>query len=233
MANAKQPEVFVGIDRDNTLIFDAKGGYFGSETDWRYHLRFIDGVVEGLTLLSERADICLAVVSNQVGVAKGVLTEQRIAEIHGEMDVRLRGDGITIGSWAFSPYVFSKDAKRWEERDVRTINYDYVIEENDLRAEMIKPGIGLLKAAALEMGIRWESLSSVWMIGDRISDVWTGLNAGGRGILVNHPDIIRSQTHFDDLAGLEAMDQDRVYHTENFMEAAKIILANESPKLSP
>ena len=77
-----------------------------------------------------------------------------------------------------------------------------------------KPGPGMLLQAATEIGLE---LADSWMVGDLISDVLAGLNAGCRSILV-----ASGQTT---LAGLEAQSSTGSYLTvSDFAAAVEMIL---------
>jgi len=223
----EQIKILVGVDRDNTINQD-KESYFGSKDNWRQELEFVPGAVEGLRMLSNDPRIAIAVLTNQVGVAKGVLTEARVQEMHQYMNKLLKEQGVKIDSWHYCPFSLPRGANRWEKKRVETVNYNYVVEKGDLRSKLIKPDFGMLKEAAEELGLEWDVLS-LYVIGDRAGDVQTGINAGGSGILVNNPDIIRGPSNFDKTGKVEAMLEDpiyagKVYIVNNLIEAAKIVL---------
>jgi len=220
-------KILVGVDRDNTINQDRKA-YFGCEDNWRDEFEFVPGAVEGLRKLSENPDIAIAVLTNQVGIAKGVLTEARVQEMHKYMDSLLREQGVQIDSWQYNSYTIPRGAQRWEEKGVTTVNYDYIVEESDPRRTLIKPDFGLLRKASEELGLDLDVLS-LYVVGDRSDDVLTGINAGGVGILVNNPEIVRGSSSFDKTGKVEDMLEDpeyafRVYIVDNMVEAAQIIL---------
>lgn len=231
MKNSPQ-KILVGIDRDNTIIRDDEG-YFGSKDNWREEMRLVEAAVEGLKMLSRCKDLHLVVISSQVGVAKGVLTEQRVFEIHRHLDQQLNSLEVRIDTWLFSPFVLEKDSDTWLERGITTVRSEYVIEEGDPRCNKIKPGIGLLEEAAADLNLDWDDLS-VWVIGDRLSDVETGLNAGGKGILINSPNIVRGNSPYDEISQIEVLEKshpDRVFECKNLSDAAGILLRAENREL--
>ena len=92
-----------------------------------------------------------------------MITEERLHEIHSELNRLLAEQGAALDAIYYCP-----DAPRGDDRTV--------IESHDR-----KPGPGMLLRAAADLGLE---LASSWMVGDLISDVLAGLNAGCRSILV-------------------------------------------------
>ena len=105
----------------------------------------------------------MVLVTNQSAIGRGMLTESRLDQIHAELNRQLGGGGVTIDGIYFCP-----DAPGGDDRTI--------VESSDR-----KPGPGMLLRAADDMGL---DLGASWMVGDLISDVLAGLNAGCRSILV-------------------------------------------------
>ncbi|MBT6519797.1 HAD-IIIA family hydrolase [Candidatus Woesearchaeota archaeon] len=220
-------KILAGVDRDNTINHDEKA-YFGSEDNWKAELKFCSGAIEGLRKLSENPDIAIAVLTSQVGIAKGVLTIEQVEEVNETMDRLLREQGVNVDSWQYSPFVNRKGAKRWEERDITTLNYDFVLEEGDEKLNLLKPQDGLLRRAAKELNIEYDSVQK-YVLGDRSSDALCGINSGGVGILVNNPSVGRGTSSFYKTDKIETMVNDpeydgRIYIVSDLIEAARIIL---------
>ncbi len=95
----KRCEFVVFLDRDGTLIRRKPGGYLRlpEEVVWK------EGVVEALRGLYERGG-CLVVVSNQQGVAKGVVTWREVSAIHRAMAEYLRRHGVRVCAFLFCPH---------------------------------------------------------------------------------------------------------------------------------
>jgi histidinol-phosphate phosphatase family protein len=103
-------------------------------------------------------------VTNQSAIGRGMMTVERLEDIHAELDRQLAAQGATLDAVYYCPVA--------PDGDDRT-----VVECPDR-----KPGPGMLLRAAAE---RQLDLSASWMVGDLISDVLAGLNAGCRSILVH------------------------------------------------
>jgi len=169
----------VGLDRDGTINKDS--GHFGKSDLWYKELEIYPGVAEGIKLLNEK-NIYVVVITNQAGVARGYFDCERVKEINKEIDKRFRKNGAKIDEWYFCPYV---NKEYFLKRDL-PVNDSWILPNNEGR----KPKIGMLKEACRDLGLKLEE-TNIFVIGDKQSDVQTGVNAGGRGYLVdmkNHPE---------------------------------------------
>lgn len=111
---------------------------------------------EGLARLRE-AGFRLILVTNQSGIGRGKLTRDDMEAVNRRMVEMLGGGEDYFAGIYFCPHV------------------------PDDRCECRKPGIGLLKRAADELGF---SLSDAYMIGDRDIDIECGKAAGAVTVLV-------------------------------------------------
>ena len=102
-------------------------------------------------------------MTNQSAIGRGMITEARLHEIHVEMNRQLAEQGTALDAIYYCPDV--------------PAGADRTVIENSRR----KPGPGMLLQAAAEIGLE---LADSWMVGDLMSDVLAGLNAGCRSILV-------------------------------------------------
>lgn len=105
----------------------------------------------------------VVIVTNQSVIGRGKLTEAGLDRIHAEMTRQLADHGAEVDNIFFCPLA-------------PTLDDPTVIED-----EMRKPGPGMLRQAAREIGL---DLSASWMVGDTVSDMLAGRNAGCRTILV-------------------------------------------------
>ena len=125
-------------------------------------------------------------------------------EIHDELIRMLAAEGAVLDAVYFCP-----DAPLGDDRTVV---------ENPNR----KPGPGMLHRATAELGL---NLDASWMVGDLISDVLAGLNAGCRSILVG------SNATLAELP--TQANRDRVHVASDFAAAAELILNDHSRRLQP
>ena len=191
-ANATGPRPAVFLDRDGTLI---KHVHYLSDPA---HVRLLPGAAAALMRL-RRAGFACVLVTNQSAIGRGMITEARLHEIHVEMNRQLAEQGTALDAIYYCP-----DAPAGEDRTVV---------ENSKR----KPGPGMLFQAAHELDL---VLADSWMVGDLISDVLAGLNAGCRSILV-----ASGKTPAD---GLEAHSSAVSYLTApDFAAAVNLILDSQ------
>jgi D-sedoheptulose 7-phosphate isomerase/D-glycero-D-manno-heptose 1,7-bisphosphate phosphatase len=132
------------LDRDGTIIVDH--GYVGSVD----RVEFIDGAPEAIARFN-RADIPVAVVTNQSGVARGLYGIDDVARVHHWIAERLAEHGAHIDLYLFSPY-----------------HPEGVVEAFARTSEDRKPRPGMAKAAAAALNL---NLTASWVVGDRPEDV--------------------------------------------------------------
>ena len=147
------------LDRDNTLIEDA--GYISNPDQ----VKLLDGVAEALIEFGAMG-YKLIVVSNQSGVARGIVTEKVLGEIHNRLKQLLAEKGVYLDRIYYCPY-----------------HPDGVIPKYRKESDWRKPNPGMLLAAAEELDI---NLGQSWVIGNSGRDIEAGLRAGCKTILINH-----------------------------------------------
>jgi D,D-heptose 1,7-bisphosphate phosphatase len=150
----RRPAVF--LDRDGTLIENVP--YLCDPT----LVRLLPGAADAIKQL-HRAGFAVVLVTNQSAIGRGMLTEDRLEEIHTEMRRQLAACGAVLDGIYYCPVAPAGDDRS-------------LIEHHDR-----KPGPGMLLRAVDDLEL---DLAKSWMVGDMISDVWAGLNAGCRSILL-------------------------------------------------
>jgi len=153
-------EKAVFLDRDNTLIEDP--GYINDPGQ----VELLPAVADALIQL-RKSGYKLVVVSNQSAVARGIVTEDVLAEIHQRMLDLLRSENAYIDRIYYCPY-----------------HPEGVIKKYTKASDMRKPNAGMLLLAAKEMDI---DLEKSWIVGDAYRDIAAGKKAGCRTILINSP----------------------------------------------
>jgi D,D-heptose 1,7-bisphosphate phosphatase len=146
-----RPAVF--LDRDGTIIEHVH--YLADPDD----VRLIPGAAEAIEQLRKVGFACV-VVTNQSAIGRGMITLAQLDLIHDEMNRQLAEAGTAVDAIEFCPEAPSGDDRT-------------VIDHPDR-----KPAPGMLFRAAETMGL---DLDASWMVGDLISDVLAGLNAGCQG----------------------------------------------------
>lgn len=151
----RRPALF--LDRDGVIVEEVH--YLSRPSQ----LSLIPGSAEAIALLN-RNRVPVVVVTNQSGVARGLYPHSRIGEIHSGLDSLLAEHGAHIDGYYYCPHHPTKGLLPY-----RTA------------CECRKPRPGMLLRAALEFHL---DLSRSYMVGDRMSDLEAGSNAGCRPILV-------------------------------------------------
>jgi len=148
----------VFFDRDGTLIRDP--GYI-SHPD---QVELLDGAAEAvkeMQLLGYKT----VVISNQPGVAKGILTEETLEQIHERLRDLIDRQGGSLNAVYYCPY-----------------HPDGAVPKYRMDSDLRKPKPGMLLAAAAEMDL---DLTRSWMVGDSLRDTEAGRSAGCRTILIS------------------------------------------------
>jgi D-glycero-D-manno-heptose 1,7-bisphosphate phosphatase len=147
----------VFLDRDGTLnVRPPEHEYVTS----RQEFVWLPGAPEGVARLA-RAGYVLAVVSNQRGVARGLVTTRLLCAIEGKIQRDLAVHDCAI------------DAFR------------YCLHDDGDGCDCRKPKPGMIIQVGRELDL---DLGSSWMIGDSESDVRAGKAAGCKTALVGHTD---------------------------------------------
>jgi len=150
----------VFLDRDETLIEDP--GYINTPDQ----VVLLDGVGESLVAL-RKLGYKLVIVSNQSGVARGIVTEKVLGEIHDRLGQLLAEKGAFLDGIYYCPY-----------------HPDGVVDKYRKESELRKPNPGMLLAAAKEMDL---DLDLSWLIGNSARDIEAGARAGCKTILIAPP----------------------------------------------
>jgi D-glycero-D-manno-heptose 1,7-bisphosphate phosphatase len=147
----------VFLDRDGVLIEDVN---YLTRTD---QIRLVPGVTDALRSLQSL--FSLIVITNQSGIARGILTEDDLAGIHAELVSLLAIEGVILDALYFCPHL--------PEGIVPTYSWACTCR---------KPSPGMLLQASQDFSI---DLCRSFLIGDRHSDIQAGAAAGVESILLS------------------------------------------------
>lgn len=150
--NAKDIELkkTVFLDRDGTLIVDK---VYLNDPD---QIEYLPGVFDALSLLREHG-YQFIIVTNQSGIARGIVSVENLNETHRRMRVEFAKHGVEFKEFYYAPYSVES------------------------HHPMRKPAPGMLLQGAKEFAA---DLKNSWMIGDRLTDVVAGSRAGCKSILL-------------------------------------------------
>ena len=148
------------FDRDDTLIEDP--GYINSPEQ----VKLLNGVPRALVEL-KALGYKLVVVTNQSAVARGIVTEKVLGDIHKRLEKLLAQKNAYLDGIYYCPY-----------------HPDGVVKKYRQESELRKPNPGMLLKAAEEMDL---DLDESWCVGNSASDIEAGLRAGCKTILIDLP----------------------------------------------
>jgi histidinol-phosphate phosphatase family protein len=212
--------ILLFVDRDGTLIYD--DNYFlGKDNYWKSKIKILPKVVEGMKLLDDKFPnkACRFIITNQPGVAiKDFkrLTMKRAKEVTKEVQHILKRQGAYFDNFVVCGHVtpmYVAEHKQFK------FDKKYI----DPMCDCFKPNTGMIEEAAGKKGLD-PTKSSVYVIGDRQTDVLTALKAKGTGILIpfeNRPGEIEK------VKQLKKRFPKQVFIAKDFLEVVKIIISRE------
>jgi D-glycero-D-manno-heptose 1,7-bisphosphate phosphatase len=155
MSDTKFGAVF--IDRDGTINEDV--GYLSSPDD----LVIYPWASEAIRLIN-KAGLKAIVVTNQSGIARGLLSEADLELIHRRLREELSRQGAHIDGIYFCPHHPQIGNEKYR-----------------MQCDCRKPAAGMLRVAAEEHRV---DFNRSWLIGDKASDLESAARVGARAILV-------------------------------------------------
>ncbi len=155
MTRDAQPAVF--LDRDGTINTDI--GYLNHPDQ----VELIPRAGAAIRLLNA-AGFKTIVITNQAGIARGLIQEQRVPDIHQKLVNLLKEDGARIDGFYYCPH-----------------HPEGVIEKYRIECQCRKPLPGMVRRAVNDFGI---DLSCSFVIGDKSCDVELAHTVGAKAIMV-------------------------------------------------
>lgn len=127
------------------------------------HFKLLPGVCEGLIKL-QSAEYKLIIITNQSGIGRGVYRLEDFYAFNNHLVKILNQNGINISRTYYCPH------------------------HPDDNCECRKPKPKLIQDAAKDLNL---DISSSWMIGDKLSDIQMGENAGCQGAVLLDPKYVQ------------------------------------------
>lgn len=177
------------LDRDGTLNEDP--GYLSNPEE----VKLLPYVGDVLFRLKSNYKFLLIVISNQSGIARGLITKEQVESINEKVNVLLRDFKVSIDAFYYCPYHPEFGSEK----------------ESNCR----KPSPQMIYQAADEHNI---DLSNSFCIGDSVSDIECGLNAGVKTIL------IQTGLGKESLSILQNENKIPRFIAGNFLDAEKFIM---------
>jgi D-glycero-D-manno-heptose 1,7-bisphosphate phosphatase len=189
----------VFLDRDGTIIRDT--AYVRDPDD----VELIPGAAASIRRLNERG-LPVIVVTNQSGIARGILTEQDYERVRMRLDKLLAAEGAHIDASYHCPH-----------------HPDY-----SGPCQCRKPGLKLFKQAAEEHGL---DLGTSFYVGDRRRDVEPVRQTYGQGILIQRestPPEDRLSGEFTSIVIVEDAGEHREIDVVETIEQAVNLILNSA-----
>lgn len=156
-------------------------------------------VGNALQILKNKYHFLLIVVSNQSGVARGLITEEDVNNVNKRINELLSNYGVAIDEFYYC-----------------TTHPDFNSEEE---CECRKPSPKMLIDASEKFNI---DLTKSYLIGDNISDIECAFNAGCKAILV------KTGYGKETISMLQKQNKFPSFVAENLMDAANFIIKDIS-----
>ncbi|MDO8536898.1 MAG: HAD family hydrolase [bacterium] len=147
----------VFLDRDGTIIRQVELLHKASE------VKLLPSAARAIKALNKLGFLVI-IVTNQPVVARGIIGEKEVDEIHALLVGRLAKSGAKVDAIYFCPHHPEATLKKYR-----------------LRCKCRKPEIGMILSAAKKYGI---NLKISFMVGDSTRDTQAGNNAKLKTILV-------------------------------------------------
>ena len=150
-----RPAVF--LDRDGTVVEEC--GYLTRLDD----LALFPWSIDALRLL-KRAGFATVIITNQSAVARGMIEETFVRDVHREIDRRLEGTGAAIDRYYYCPHFVDAEVERYRQA-----------------CRCRKPAPGMIEQACQDLDL---DPARSFTVGDRWLDVACGRAAATGALLV-------------------------------------------------
>lgn len=181
----------VFLDRDGTINEDP--GYLGDVN----LVKLFPETIPALSLLKNKLNFLLIVVSNQSGIARGIITKAQVESVNQKLNELLSQGGAEVDKYYYCPH--HPDYNSSEECNCR------------------KPSPQLVFQASKDFNI---DIKNSYFIGDSISDYDCAANAGCKFILV------KTGYGLDSISALQKQNKFPSFAAVNLMDAANFILSD-------
>lgn len=179
----------VFLDRDGTINEDP--GYLGEPSN----LKLFPGTAKALSNLKSKINCKLIVISNQSGVARGLITKQMVDSVNNKINELLLSEETSIDGFYYCP--FHPDFNTEEECECR------------------KPSPKLVFDAASDFDL---DLTHSYFVGDASTDIMCGINAGLKTILV------KTGYGTESISILQKQNKIPTFVAENLVQACNFII---------
>lgn len=178
----------VFLDRDGTINYDS--GYIGDPDK----VELLDGVKKGIYKLKNEYHFKIVVISNQAGVARGIITEDNVRAVNRRIN-DLLGKESSV------------------DRFYYCLHHPEHSDPEDVKCR--KPSPKMIFDACRDLEI---DINTSYLVGDRHSDIECAQNAGLKSVLLT------SDVYHDEINILHQDGISANFVAENFLEATDFII---------
>ncbi len=179
----------VFLDRDGTINDDP--GYLGEPSN----VKLFPGTAKALSILKSRLNCKLLVISNQSGIARGLITKQMVESVNDKINELLSAEQTSIDAFYYCPF-----------------HPDF---NSEAECECRKPSPKLVFDAAKDFKI---DLTKSYFVGDSSADVICGFNAGLKTVLV------KTGYGTESISILQKQNKIPTFVAENLAQACNFII---------
>jgi len=210
-------KILICFDRDGTLNYD-KNYFLGSQSDWKKKVKLMPGVISGLKKLQKTNKVILAIITNQAGSAilnYPLLTVNKTKELQRYFIDLFKKKGIKFSGYETCNYVSPKYVKTHPQ---------YQFDKRRVKDHpCLKPKPGMILKILKKNKLNNKN-TSIYVIGDRATDVQTALNINGFGILVPTKDRPK------EIEKTKKLKSKQAYVAKSFNKAVDFIIKREKIK---
>lgn len=145
------------LDRDGTLNPDP--GYISRAEDFN----LFPNIGSSLKKL-KKAGYLLILITNQSGIARGLITVEQLNKIHNKLQQLLQADNVQLDAIYFCPH-----------------HPDFPDKDGISKCDCRKPSPGMIIQASKDFEV---DLENSFMVGDKLSDINIALNANVKPVFI-------------------------------------------------
>ncbi len=214
--------ILICVDRDGTIVYDKKY-HLGRQRNWKKLVKILPGVVSGIKRLTKKfPDAKIYMITNQPGIAIKdfpLLTQKRANEVCKLIIKELEKQGAKIDGYivcgkATTAYTKKRGEYKFNKKMVGNF-------------PCIKPKPGMINQILKKL--KWDKRNTdIFVMGDRLSDVETGLNVNGYGYGIFVPFKERPKEIKKVKKKIKKENKKRIYTSKGFLDGVDWIIKTTS-----
>ena len=214
LERGRMKKILIFVDRDKTLIYDKKCHY-GSQKNWKSLIRILPFVVKGVNLLRKIPNVKIYMITNQPGVAIKdfpLLTLRKSHEVCKYVLSLLKRKNARIDGYEICEHAPPSYVKAYPE---------FKFHKNLIgNFSCMKPKTGMINNVLKNEKLNRKE-TTIYVIGDRFSDVKTALNVKGFGIIVPFAN------EKGEKEKVKKINNKNTFIAKSFLDAAKFVVKRE------